>query len=222
MKKWIIKKTLHTIVRMKLAQQKQKERSDMILEPLHVMIQLGLLSHCPVGTKVSVSDNLLHIQQPTWTQGVWRYWNKDNKDDLYYLFHAIRRYYLWYKSKDTTIFNYILLSAIKGLEQLIETYKLVKNTAITHTLSLYMNILKLENQELFESTNENSINMDQVFENITELYDKKELMVVFNILKKMEETTNTLYKDYYITSLLSFLEPIHLEIRKWIQDNLTC
>ena len=192
MKKWIIKKTLHTIVRMKLAQQKQKERSDMILEPLHVMIQLGLLSHCPVGTKVSVSDNLLHIQQPTWTQGVWRYWNKDNKDDLYYLFHAIRRYYLWYKSKDTTIFNYILLSAIKGLEQLIETYKLVKNTAITHTLSLYMNILKLENQELFESTNENSINMDQVFENITELYDKKELIFLspFFFLKTLFEISN--------------------------------
>ena len=176
---------------MELLQTQQKERQDMILEPLQVMIQLSLLSNCEIGTKVSVSDNLLHIQRPSMVQGALRWWKGDNKDDLYYLFHAIRRYYLWYKSKDTTIFNYILLSAIKGLEQLIETYKLVKNTAITHTLSLYMNILKLENQELFESTNENAINMDQVFENITELYDKKELMVVFNILKKMEETTNT-------------------------------
>ena len=93
---------------------------------------------------------------------------------------------MWYKSKDTTIFNYILQSAIKGLEKLIETYKLVKNTAITHTLSLYTNILKLENQELFESPNENAVNMDKVFENIVNLYDKKELMVVFNILKKMD------------------------------------
>ena len=169
---------------MELLQTQQKERQDMILEPLQVMIQLSLLSNCEIGTKVSVSDNLLHIQRPSMVQGALRWWKGDNKDDLYYLFHAIRRYYLWYKSKDTTIFNYILLSAIKGLEQLIETYKLVKNTAITHTLSLYMNILKLENQELFESTNENAINMDQVFENITELYDKKELMVVFNILKK--------------------------------------
>lgn len=207
---------------MELLQTQQKERQDMILEPLQVMIQLSLLSNCEIGTKVSVSDNLLHIQRPSVVQGALRWWKGDNKDDLYYLFHAIRRYYLWYKSKDTVVFNYILLSAINGLEKLIETYKLVKNTAITHTLSLYTNILKLENQELFESPNENAINMDKVFENITNLYDKKELMVVFNILKKMEETTNNIYKDYYITALLSFLEPTHLEIRKWIQDKLTC
>ena len=43
--------------------QTQKERSDMILEPLQVMVQLGLLSFCPIGTKVSVSENLLHLQQ---------------------------------------------------------------------------------------------------------------------------------------------------------------
>ena len=207
---------------MELLQTQQKERQDMILEPLQVMIQLSLLSNCEIGTKVSVSDNLLHIQRPSVVQGALRWWKGDNKDDLYYLFHAIRRYYLWYKSKDTVIFNYILQSAIKGLEKLIETYKLVKNTAITHTLSLYTNILKLENQELFESPNENAVNMDKVFENIVNLYDKKELMVVFNILKKMEETTNTIYKNYYITSLLGFLEPTHLEIRKWIQDKLTC
>ncbi len=207
---------------MELLQTQQKERQDMILEPLQVMIQLSLLSNCEIGTKVSVSDNLLHIQRPSVVQGALRWWKGDNKDDLYYLFHAIRRYYLWYKSKDTVIFNYILLSAINGLEKLIETYKLVKNTAITHTLSLYTNILKLENQELFESPNKNAINMDKVFENIVNLYDKKELMVVFNILKKMEETTNNIYKDYYITALLSFLEPTHLEIRKWIQDKLTC
>ena len=207
---------------MELLQTQQKERQDMILEPLQVMIQLSLLSNCEIGTKVSVSDNLLHIQRPSVVQGALRWWKGDNKDDLYYLFHAIRRYYLWYKSKDTTIFNYILLSAINGLEKLIETYKLVKNTAITHTLSLYTNILKLENQELFESPNENAINMDKVFENIVNLYDKKELMVVFNLLKKMEETTNSIYKDYYISSLLSFLQPTHLEIRKWIQDKLTC
>ena len=41
----------------------KKERSDMILEPLQVMIQLALLSYTPVGTKVSVSGNLLQIQQ---------------------------------------------------------------------------------------------------------------------------------------------------------------
>lgn len=205
-----------------MLQPQQKERQDMILEPLQVMIQLSLLSNCPIGTKVSVSDNLLHIQQPSYVQGAIRWWRDDNKDDLYYLFHAIRRYYLWYKSKDTVIFSYILESAINGLEKLIETYKVCKNTAITHTLSLYSNILKLEEQNLFDSPNENAVTMDKVFENITVLYDKKDLMVVFNVLKKLEETTNDQYKEFYLNSLESFLKPIQYEIKKWIHINLTC
>ena len=97
-----------------------KERSDMILEPLQVMIQLSLVSKCPIGTKVSVSDNILQIQQP-YLYRILRWWQADNKDDLYYLFHAIRRYYKWYKNQDSKIFNSILETAIQGIDRLIET-----------------------------------------------------------------------------------------------------
>ena len=62
MDKFILKTSLRYITMNNL--QTQKERSDMILEPLQVMVQLGLLSFCPIGTKVSVSENLLHLQQP--------------------------------------------------------------------------------------------------------------------------------------------------------------
>ena len=43
----------------------RKERSDMILEPLQVMVQLALLSQSPIGTKVSVSDNILQLHTPS-------------------------------------------------------------------------------------------------------------------------------------------------------------
>ena len=38
-----------------------KEKSDMILEPLQVMIQLALLAYCPIGTKLSISENIFLI-----------------------------------------------------------------------------------------------------------------------------------------------------------------
>lgn len=79
--------------------QHRKERSDMILEPLQVMTQLAILSYSPIGTKVSVSDNILQLHKPHLFQGVYRWYNSDGKDDLYYLFHAIRRYYKWYKKE---------------------------------------------------------------------------------------------------------------------------
>ena len=71
--------TLYNIVR----SDKRKERFDIILEPMQAVIQLALLSFCPPGSKLSISNNLLLIQHPTWIQGVIRSFNNDKKDDLF-------------------------------------------------------------------------------------------------------------------------------------------
>tara|TARA_B100000575_G_C23141608_1_gene664479 strand:- start:1621 stop:2235 length:615 start_codon:yes stop_codon:yes gene_type:complete len=201
--------------------QQQKERQDMILEPLQVMIQLSLVSFCPVGTKVSISNNILHIQKPTISQGVVRWWYGDNKDDLYYLFHAIRRYYLWYKSDSNPIYGYILKNAIKGIDCLINTYKNTKLTTITTTLQMYKNILDLENEELFK-TEDAAVNLDSVFQNITNIYEQKILAVVYNIIKIMETEEDDQNIDYYFDAIHNFLSPTNLKIQQWIRDKLTC
>ena len=200
-----------------------KERSDMILEPLQVMIELSLLSHCPVGTKLSVSENILRLQQPTLYQGVLRWYKSDNKDDLYYLFHAIRRYYKWYKSRDEKIFNYILTQAIKGIDKLMLTYSQTDKTSITHTLSLYKNVLVLEDPKIFtDSSGSGSVDIDSVFEQITTIYDKKIMKIVYNILLLLENETNEHNKQQYILGIYNTLIPINLVIRKWIHEKLTC
>ncbi len=201
----------------------RKERSDMILEPLQVMTQLALLSHSPIGTKVSVSDNILQLHPPSFFQGAWRWYNSDGKDDLYYLFHAIRRYYKWYKTEDNKIFTYILESAIRGIEQLIVTYSKSDQTAITHTLALYKNVLSLESPDLFKDASEDAINIDTVFQNIKETYDRKLLKIIFNTLLTLDdESTTEDVKKYYINGLLSILKPTNDNIRKWIREKLTC
>ena len=201
----------------------RKERSDMILEPLQVMVQLALLSESPIGTKVSVSDNILQLHPPSYFQGVWRWYNSDGKDDLYYLFHAIRRYYKWYKSEDNKIFNHILTSAVKGIEKLIITYSAAEQTAITHTLALYKNVLSLESPDLFKDASDDAINIDTVFQNIKDTYDKRLLKVIYNTILMVEdpETTDDL-KPYYISGLLKILSPTNDNLRKWIREKLTC
>ena len=197
-----------------------KERMDMILEPLQVMIQLSILSHCPIGTKVSVSENLLHIQQPSLVQGVVRYWHNDKKDDLYYLFNAIRRYYSWYKSQNHKIFNYILNHSINGINNLMDTYRSSDQHTITHTLSLYKNVLDMDKEELFKSSNDTTT-IDEVFKNITNIYDDKSLKVIYNTLKKLEEEKIENNKQNYIKSLYYFLIPVNNEIKNWINTNLS-
>ncbi|RZD41049.1 MAG: hypothetical protein CXT73_05700 [Methanobacteriota archaeon] len=199
-----------------------KERQDMIVEPLHVMVHLALLNYCPIGTKISISDNTLHLQKPSYVQGVIRWWHMDNKDDLYYLFHAIRRFYLWYKNTKDLKYTYILETAVKGLGKLITTYQTCKNTAITHSLALYKNILEMEQPDLFKETSPNAITMDSVFQNVTALYSKYQIYVIFNTLKILENETNSEYIDQYLTSLESFFGPLNSEIRSWIHSNLSC
>jgi len=198
----------------------QKEKVDMILEPLQVMIQLAVISHCPVGTKVSICDNLLVVQKPTWSQGILRWYKNDNKDDLYYLFHAIRRYYIWYKSENTKIYNYILEKAIGGLDKLIETYKKSERQSILHTLSLYKNVLELDNTSLFKSDDEKAVTMDSVFSNITDLYNEKVLRVVYNTLALLDDEPSDENKQCYVDAIELFLTPMNNKLRSWIQSNL--
>jgi len=198
-----------------------KEKSDMILEPLQVMIQLALLAYCPIGTKLSISENILHLQLPSWSQGVTRWYMKDNKDDLYYLFQAIRRYYLWYKPDSNVIYEKILETAIKGIRKLIKTYENTDKISIRHTLTLYTNILSLESPELFKETTEDAISLDSVFENITKLYNNKILSIVYNSLLILD-TSSENDIQHISTGLQEILKPQHLKIKTWIRENLTC
>ncbi len=198
-----------------------KEKSDMILEPLQVMIQLALLAYCPIGTKLSISENILQLQLPSWSQGVTRWYMKDNKDDLYYLFQAIRRYYLWYKPDSCIIYEKILSTAIKGIQKLIKTYENTDKISIRHTLTLYTNILSLESPELFKETMEDSINIDNVFENITKLYNNKILSIVYNCLLILDTSVENEINNVS-NGLQEILKPQHLKIKTWIRENLTC
>lgn len=207
---------------MDLVKSQPKEKIDMILEPLQVLTQLAILSFLPVGTKISINNNILFLQQPTMFQGVVRWYQNDNKDDLFYLFHAIRRYYKWYKNRDDEVFANILELAINGIEKLIETYNKVGITTITHTLSLYKNILTQESDELFKDENEHSISVDDVFKKITSLYDRKMLIVIYSVFQIMGGETNQNKINLYVKGLNSILKPTEQNIHKWIIDNLTC
>ena len=65
------------------------------------------------------------------------------------------------------------------------------------------------------------LNIDEVFKNITSLYDNKSLMVIYNILQKMEEeSTNEKSIESYDKALTYFLVPTNVAIRNWIMKNL--
>ena len=77
--------------------------------------------------------------------------------------------------------------ALLGTAAIISTRKnktdqTVDQTAITHTLSLYKNVLDLESPDLFKDPSEDAVNIDTVFQNIKDIYDKRLLKIIFNTI----------------------------------------
>ena len=199
-----------------------QEKADRILEPMQVMIQLALLSFCPTGTKLCVNNNLLSLQLPTFSQGVWRWYNKDSKEDLFYLFNAVKRYYMWYKEQNDPVFLYVLQLSKNGMSKLIETYKRTDKTSIIHALTLYKSILEMNTADVFESDDKEEATIDDIFQKINTLYDEGTLSAISSILQLMEKEENEIFRKNYYDGIQLILTPLNHKIQEWIRVELLC
>jgi hypothetical protein len=210
----------------------KKERFDMILEPLQSIIQLALISYCPIGSKLSIVNNILQIQIPTWTQGVTRALNQDKKDDLFFLFSVINRFNKFYsfmkkKGGESAELYKVLNELCKtGIDKIIQTYSRGdSNVHLLHTLKMYRTML--ENPDFFiersddkENENENkTINdIDSIFIKIRDIYRPEHYSVILNIFKLLQQNPTDF--ETYISCLNNLFAPINIGIIKWINENI--
>ena len=216
---------------------KRKEKLDFILEPLQAMTQICFLSFCPIGTKLTIHDNLLLIQLPGMTQGIIRYFNDDTKDDLYYLFNVFRRFLSYYKHLEEQehyrkLYKIIIELSIKGLDKLIQTYTDSDKISVLHTLQMYK--IMLQKRDFFDTTPIEQLstqplairnklyhdggNIDKIFCSITDIYNKEEYVLLLNLLLLTKKNpSNT---ENYINACNSIFKPNNEKIKKWINDNI--
>ena len=60
-----------------------------IFDPLSTIIKLGILSKKPLGTKLSIKNNTIDIQEVSYYQGIYRYFNNDIDDDIQFLIKPV-------------------------------------------------------------------------------------------------------------------------------------
>jgi hypothetical protein len=213
-------------------QGKLKGKQNIVLEPLQVMIQLSLLSFCPIGTKITIHNNILSLQPPTIIQPINRWFNYDKKDDIYHLFQVIKRFIKWHQGKTDIINNtfYLMLVdlAKKGLDNIIKTYQNCDMLTIIPVLQMYKDLLntadvnKVHAEEKCITPELNEINnsIDQIFYNISSIYSKELLNVVFSSLELLKIETNTTTIDNYLDGINMILLNINIKITSWINKNL--
>ena len=129
---------------------KKKERFETILEPLQAILQIGYLSFSPIGTKLTIRNNILQIQTPNYSQSVIRWYNNDTQEDLFYLFNIFYRFKKFYHflnddkvhHESKKLYDLLIELAKSGINNLIRTYSQTDKIHILHTLQLYKNILE--------------------------------------------------------------------------------
>ncbi len=129
---------------------RKKERFETILEPLQAILQIGYLSFAPVGTKLTIHNNILQIQIPNYSQPVIRWYNNDTQEDLFYLFNIFYRFKKFYhflndsksNADNKKLYDLLIELAKSGIGNLIRTYSQTDKIHILHTLQMYKTILE--------------------------------------------------------------------------------
>lgn len=203
----------------------KKERFEMILEPFQAMIQLALLSYYPTGSKLSLNDNILVIQEPTWSQSMQRNYNRDGRNDLIYLFRVISRFRKFYghlstgKPKYKELFGVIISRAKAGLGKLVQTYETDGASHLSHTLRMYQRMVDGDAAISKDDCQEGETpDIDDVFSNVTELYSHEHYVIVNSVFALLGNHESR-YKEYS-ACINSCLSPVCLGIRKWISENV--
>jgi len=141
-----------------------------IFEPLSTIIKLAILKNKPVGTKISIKDNNIFIQEIGIFQSLVRYYKGDAKIDIHYLSIPIEiacvKYIKGkYKNNDIVI---IFKCAKDGLVNLMSTYK--QYPIIIHCLKYYHSII---DSYINNENNENSENNENDKNNEKKVKKKK-------------------------------------------------
>ena len=140
---------------------KKKERFETILEPLQALIQIALLAYYPSGSKLTIQNNILYIQAPSYSQSVTRWYNNDTQEDLFYLFNIFCRFKKFYtdiRVEHAKLFELLIHLAKNGINNLIRTYNQTDKTHVLHTLQMYKNMLDGTNHSYNSHNSHNSHN----------------------------------------------------------------
>lgn len=209
---------------------KIKEKKNIILEPIQAMIQLALISFCPVGTKITIQNNILSFQQPTVIQPISRWYNYDRKDDIYHLFQVIKRFIKWHLNNmkfEKKFYETLVEQSIIGIDVIMKTYQDTEMLTIIPVLQMYKDLLTNSDKKQDEQIETKTAkiaqlnrNIDEVFINISSIYDKNTINIVHNVMLLLKNEKNPTEINNLISGLNIILTNINVKIKSWINDNL--
>ena len=147
----------------------KKTEHNVIIDPFSCLIKLSLLRFLDAGTKISIHNNCLYFNSPTYVQGIIRFMYGDNREHLHNLYLPIQKSVEWYWNDKNNDMTYIFNNAVVGLKMLKNAYS--EYATIQHTLDYYIIILMQKNATLIAKMGIKSLDIDTL---TNELLDNNE------------------------------------------------
>ena len=164
-----------------------KKEKNLILEPLCVVFRLAILKYKPPKTKLSIRENSIVYQGPTYDQGLVRMMEGDTREDLHNLYHPILKCIEWY-SYDS--YKFLYDECVIGLNILNSIYD--RNSTIRHTISHYISVIEnkgVHNEEII---------INPIIDKLKEVWKFSEIQSAISLLKLIHEDIN---QTTYLNSL---------------------
>ena len=191
-----------------------------LLDPLSVIIKLAIISNKPIGTKLLMKDNIIHIQEPGFFQGIARYISKTNRNDLQHLYNPIQFACQMFLNKEKRRRNPkmvdLFICAQNGILKLIDTYNGTANATIRLCLNYYYILIDNYVQErytlLFREDEITKLYTDLLLSNLNNLWSHEKIKIVLDMIQFLSDDTmandNVKSLDVFIQNMDKHTQPI--------------
>ena len=139
--------------------QKKKER-NVIIDPFSCLVKLSLIRYLDEGTKISIYQNRLNFNAPSYIQGIVRFMYGDNREDLHNILLPIQKCVEWYWNERNVDMIYMFNNAVLGLKFLKNSYSTY--ATIQHTLDYYIIILMQKNKAVMNQMGISTIDIERL------------------------------------------------------------
>ena len=182
--------------------QNKNIQKNLILEPLCCILKLILLQFKEKNTKISVSDNSITFNEPSYGQGLVRSFYGDCREDLHNIYHPLLKAVEWYPIDKFSVYYE---ECKKGLQLLLKVYD--DNTTIHHTISHYISIIEGKNDKEVSETN-------PIIDNLKNFWKSEEINAINELLNLI---LKNIEKDIYLKSLENIIEEKEKKVNEYIQ-----
>lgn len=138
----------------------KKKEKNTIIDPFSCLVKLSLLKFLDKGTKISVYQNRICFNSPTYIQGMVRFIYGDGREDLHNIFQPIQKCVEWFWDEKNDDIIYMFNNAVNGLKILKCSYSTY--ATIQHTIDYYIIILMQKNNDLISKLGINILDINKI------------------------------------------------------------